>query len=33
MTVSSGDSNIVELLSQSSDIVVGRVEAVTDGID
>jgi hypothetical protein len=27
LTVSSGDSNIVELLSQSSDIVVGNVEA------
>jgi len=33
MTLSAGDSNIVELLQQSNDIVVGRVEAVTDGID
>lgn len=29
----SGDANIVELLQQSSDIVVGRVANVTDGID
>ena len=33
MTMAAGDSNIVELLSQSSDIVVGRVDSVTDGID
>ena len=33
MTLSSGESNIVELLAQSSDIVVGRVATVTDGID
>jgi len=28
-----GDANIVELLQQSSDIVVGKVSNVTDGID
>src|SRR5262245_2954422 len=28
-----GDANIVELLQQSSDIVVGKVASVTDGID
>jgi hypothetical protein len=33
MTLSSGDTNIVELLQQSNDIVVGKVEAITDGID
>jgi hypothetical protein len=33
MTLSSGDANIVELLQQSSDIVVGHVDSVTDGID
>ncbi len=33
MTLSSGDGDIVELLSQASDIVVGRVATVTDGID
>ena len=33
MTISSGDTNIVELLSQSNDIVVGHVYSVTDGID
>ncbi len=33
MTVAAGESNIVELLAQSNDIVVGKVEAVTDGID
>jgi hypothetical protein len=33
MTMSSGDTNIVELLTQSNDIVVGRVESVTDGLD
>ena len=33
MTLSSGDANIVELLAQSNDIVVGRVDSVTDGID
>ena len=33
MTLSSGDTNIVEILQQSSDIVVGKVAAVTDGID
>lgn len=33
MTLSTGDANIVELLQQSSDIVVGNVAAVTDGID
>jgi len=33
MTISSGDTNIVELLTQSNDIVVGRVESVTDGLD
>ena len=33
MTLSSGDANIVELLAQSNDIVVGRVTSVTDGID
>jgi hypothetical protein len=32
MTLSS-DANIVELLGQSNDIVVGKVAAVTDGID
>ena len=32
-TTLSGDGNIVELLKQSNDIVVGKVEAVTDGID
>jgi hypothetical protein len=33
MTLSAGDSNIIELLTQSNDIVVGRVDTVTDGID
>ena len=33
MTLSADDTNIVELLSQSSDIVVGHVASVTDGID
>jgi hypothetical protein len=33
MTLASGDGNIVELLAQSNDIVVGQVETVTDGID
>ena len=33
MTLTAGDTNIVELMQQSSDIVVGRVESVTDGID
>lgn len=33
MTLSSGNANIVELLAQSNDIVVGRVQSVTDGID
>ena len=33
MTLSGGDANIVELLQQSNDIVVGRVDSVTDGID
>jgi hypothetical protein len=33
MTVTAGDTNIVELLTQSNDIVVGRVDSVTDGID
>jgi hypothetical protein len=33
MTLSSGDSNIVDLLQESNDIVVGRVALVTDGID
>ena len=33
MTLSTGDANIVELLEQSSDIVVGHVASVTDGID
>jgi hypothetical protein len=33
MTLSGGDANIVELLAQSNDIVVGRVDSVTDGID
>ena len=33
MTLSGGNSNIVELLQQSNDIVVGKVGAVTDGID
>jgi hypothetical protein len=33
MTLSAGDANIVELLQQSSDIVVGSVATVTDGID
>jgi hypothetical protein len=32
MTLSSGDENVVELLAQSNDIVVGRVAAVTDDI-
>jgi len=32
MTLSADNANIVELLSQSNDIVVGKVEAVTDGI-
>jgi len=33
MTLSVNDANIVELLQQSNDIVVGRVDSVTDGID
>src|SRR5262245_23437356 len=33
MTISTGNTNIVELLSQSNDIVVGKVASVTDGID
>lgn len=33
MTLSAGDANIVELLQQSSDIVVGRVAKVEDGLD
>jgi hypothetical protein len=33
MTLTTGDANIVELLAQSNDIVVGKIEAVTDGID
>src|SRR4029453_2675154 len=33
MTLSAGDANVVELLQQSSDIVVGTVHTVTDGID
>src|SRR5262245_8359701 len=33
MTISTGNTNIVELLGQSNDIVVGKVDAVTDGID
>jgi hypothetical protein len=33
MTLSSDNANIVELLQQSSDIVVGHVDSVTDGID
>ena len=33
MTLSGSDTNIVELLRQSKDIVVGTVENVTDGLD
>ena len=33
MTLSSDNSNMVDLLAQSNDIVVGRVASVTDGID
>jgi hypothetical protein len=33
MTLSVSEANIVELLQQSNDIVVGHVNAVTDGID
>jgi hypothetical protein len=33
MTLASGNENIVELLAQSNDIVVGRVDSVTDGFD
>jgi hypothetical protein len=33
MTLADGAGNIVELLGQSSDIVVGRVDSVTDGFD
>jgi len=33
MSLSADDANIVELLQQSSDIVVGHVASVTDGID
>ena len=33
MTLSVDSANIVELLQQSNDIVVGKIEAVTDGID
>jgi hypothetical protein len=33
MTLAADDANIVELLAQSNDIVVGRVDSVTDGID
>ena len=33
MSLSVDSANIVELLQQSNDIVVGRVDAVTDGID
>jgi hypothetical protein len=33
MTLSSAGANIVDLLTQSNDIVVGRVASVTDGLD
>jgi hypothetical protein len=33
MTLAPGNDNIVELLAQSNDIVVGRVDSVTDGFD
>jgi hypothetical protein len=33
MTISSDSTNIVELIQQSNDIVVGRVALVTDGLD
>jgi len=33
MTISVGNTNIVELMGQSNDIVVGTVDSVTDGID
>jgi hypothetical protein len=33
MTLSSDNANIVDLMQQSNDIVVGRVDSVTDGLD